>query len=73
MAKKSDATKVRVLSVIHVDGVAIAPDSVVVLPADVLDHYVAAGAVDPHPDAVKHAEKLAAEKARAAKGDALEA
>lgn len=73
-AKPAEATTVRVLTAIHVDGALVPPDAVIKLPAETLDHYVAAGSVDPHPDAVKYAEKLAADKAKAAKaGDVLEA
>jgi len=57
--------KARVLVDALIDGKECKVNDVITLEDDQIKAY--AGQVDPHPDAVKHAEKLAAAAAEAAK------
>ncbi len=55
---EGELRKARVLTRIYADGNPVEPDTVIEMPATELAHYVEAGSVDPHPDAVAYAESL---------------
>lgn len=59
MAKKPSSLKTgRVLADIHINGQRVAPDSLVILPADMADAYVSAGHLDCDPSAVDYCKTV---------------